>query len=132
MGRASLSCHSGWMTASLRVEIFPADRDRTVRFYTGLGFEVAGVSDGPPAYASLRLGDVRIGVCESDAIEPARRAIPAGTEIVIEVDDIHAIRDHAMKAGISLDEDLKQRPWGLTDFRVSDPDGYYLRFTDRR
>ena len=121
-----------WVNASLRVEIFPADRDRTVRFYAGLGFEVTGLSDGPPAYASLRLGDVRIGVCESDAVEPIHRAIPAGTEIVIEVDDIHVIRDGAVQAGIALDEDLKQRPWGLIDFRVFDPDGYYLRFTTRR
>lgn len=120
------------MTASLRVEIFPADRDRTIRFYTGLGFTVAGLSEGPPAYASLRLGDVRIGVCEADPVAPARRAIPAGTEIVIEVDDIHTFRDDAVAAGTVLDEDLKERPWGLTDFRVSDPDGYYLRFTGRR
>ncbi|MET0822467.1 MAG: VOC family protein [Aeromicrobium sp.] len=120
------------MTASLRVEIFPSDRDRTIRFYTGLGFDVTGLSEGPPAYASLRLGDVRIGVCEADTVEPARRAIPAGTEIVIEVDDIHAFRDDAVEAGTVLDEDLTERPWGLIDFRVVDPDGYYLRFTARR
>jgi len=120
------------MTASLRVEIFPSDRDRTIRFYVGLGFSVTSLSEGPPAYASLRLGDVRIGVCESGAVEPARRAIPAGTEIVIEVDDIRAFRDDAVEAGTCLDEDLKERPWGLIDFRVSDPDGYYLRFTARR
>jgi lactoylglutathione lyase len=90
------------------------------------------LSEGPPAYASLRLGEVRIGACESDAVAPAWRAIPAGTEIVIEVDDIHAFRDDAVRAGISLDEDLAERPWGLIDLRVVDPDGYYLRFTARR
>jgi uncharacterized glyoxalase superfamily protein PhnB len=120
------------MAASLRVEIFPSNHDRTIRFYAGLGFSVTGLSEGPPAYASLRLGDVRIGVCEADAVESDRRAIPAGTEIVIEVDDIHACRDDAVAAGTVLDEDLKERPWGLIDFRVSDPDGYYLRFTARR
>jgi catechol 2,3-dioxygenase-like lactoylglutathione lyase family enzyme len=120
------------MAASLRVEIFPSHRDTTIRFYAGLGFEVTGSSEGPPAYASLRLGDVRIGVCEADPIPPGRRAIPAGTEIVIEVDDICTCRDGAVAAGIVLDEDLTERPWGLTDFRVSDPDGYYLRFTSRR
>lgn len=120
------------MTASLRVEIFPADLDRTTRFYRGLGFAVIGRSEGPPAYASLTLGNARIGACVSDPVEPSRRAIPAGTEIVIEVDDIHACRDTAVAAGIALDSDLERRPWGLTDFRVSDPDGYYLRFTSRR
>ena len=28
-------------------------------------------------------------------------------------------------------EDLRARPWGLRDFRVLDPAGYYLRITDR-
>ena len=28
-------------------------------------------------------------------------------------------------------EDLGDRPWGLRDFRVLDPAGYYLRITDR-
>lgn len=111
------------MTASLRVEIFPSDRDRTIRFYTGLGFNVTSLNEGPPAYASLRLGDVRIGMCQADAVEPSRRAIPAGTEIVVEVDDIHALRDDAVAAGTALDEDLNERPWGLIDFRVTGPDG---------
>ena len=37
-----------------------------------------------------------------------------------------------MAAGIELAEDLQEREWGLTDFRMRDPDGYYLRITDRR
>ena len=28
-------------------------------------------------------------------------------------------------------EDLQDRPWGLTDFRILDPAGYYLRITSR-
>ncbi len=26
---------------------------------------------------------------------------------------------------------LRKRSWGLTDFRITDPDGYYLRITSR-
>ena len=120
------------MPASLRIELFPSDLARTTQFYERLGFEVTGLSDGPPAYASLELGDVRIGVCQAEPVEPGLRTIPAGTEIVIEVDDIHALRDDAVAAGIVLADDLTTRPWGLVDFRVHDPDGYYLRFTSRR
>jgi len=32
-------------------------------------------------------------------------------------------------SGWPLAEDLQQRPWGLIDFRLHDPDGYYLRIT---
>ena len=53
-------------------------------------------------------------------------------EIVVEVDDIRAFRDEVVAAGVVLDEDLTARPWGLTDVRLTDPDGYSLRFTGRR
>lgn len=119
------------MDASLRVEIFPADVDASLRFYERLGFEVVDLKEGPPRYASIRLGSVRIGVCEAERVEPARRAHPVMTEMVIEVDDVRAARQRIVDQGIDLTEDLRSRQWGLTDFRVTDLDGYYLRFTSR-
>lgn len=118
--------------ASLRIEIFPAELDATIEFYSALGFVVTGRSAGPPAYASLGLDAVRIGACQANPVDPSLRAVPAGTEIVIEVDDVRAFRDRARHAGVSPLDDLQTRPWGLLDFRVTDPDGYYVRFTARR
>lgn len=120
------------MSASLRIELFPADLDASVAFYESVGFTVTSRRDGPPRYASIELGEVRVGLCEAERVDPSCRAIPAGTEIVIEVDDVRATRNAATAAGLTLTEDLEQRPWGLSDFRVTDPDGYYLRFTGRR
>jgi lactoylglutathione lyase len=116
---------------TLRIEIFPADLERTVSFYESLGFQVVGRVDGPLTYASLRFGGVRIGAAEAPAVDPNRRAYPVGTEIVIEVDDVRSERDRIVAAGIELLDDLQERPWGLVDFRLSDPDGYYYRFTSR-
>ncbi|MBE2225487.1 MAG: hypothetical protein IAF02_28385 [Anaerolineae bacterium] len=31
-----------------------------------------------------------------------------------------------------LSGELQHQPWGLTDFRMLDPDGYYWRITTRR
>ena len=53
------------------------------------------------------------------------------TEMVIDVDDVYALRDRIVDQGIDLTEDLRKRDWGLIDFRVTDPDGYYRRFTGR-
>lgn len=122
----------GSVDAFLRVEIFPGDVDVTTEFYVRLGFQVMGRKEGPPRYASIRMGAVRIGVCEAEPVDPARRAHPVMTEMVIEVDDVHAVRDRIVDRGIVLTEDLQEREWGLTDFRVTDPDGYYLRFTSHR
>jgi uncharacterized glyoxalase superfamily protein PhnB len=52
-------------------------------------------------------------------------------ELVLEVDDVAAERDQITAAGWPMAEDLRARPWGLRDFRVLDPAGYYLRITDR-
>ena len=120
------------MSERLRVEFFPSDVDRSVAFYERLGFTVAGRSPGPPAYASVRLGDVQIGLCEATPVDPTIRALPVGTEIVIEVDEVERRRDEFLSRGVVLAADLVEREWGLSDFRVTDPDGYYLRFTSTR
>jgi len=118
--------------AAIRLELFPADLDVFVEFYVVvLGFElIADRRDEPEPYAYVRRGGVRIGaVTPWEPVDRHRRVPPHGTEIVIEVDDLVKERDRIVAAGHPLAEDLTERPWGLTDFRVLDPDGYYLRFT---
>jgi catechol 2,3-dioxygenase-like lactoylglutathione lyase family enzyme len=119
---------------SARFEIFPDDLDVTVDFYTRvLGFRLtADRRDEPSPYVSLQRGGVRIGAVSSDVPDArAARLPPAGVELVLEVDDVGAERDQVIAAGWPLSEDLQDRPWGLTDFRILDPAGYYLRITQR-
>jgi catechol 2,3-dioxygenase-like lactoylglutathione lyase family enzyme len=122
------------MEMTLRFEIFPADLDASVDFYVRvLGFVVSkDQRHDPVAYVYMRRGDVRVGALRSEG--PAARAArlpPTGVELVLEVDDVDAERDRVVAAGWPLEEDLQLRPWGLTDFRFLDPDGYYLRITNR-
>jgi lactoylglutathione lyase len=122
------------MEMTLRCEIFPSDLDACVDFYVGvLGFAVLkDQRDDPAAYVYMGRGDVRVGALRREAPDVSTaRLPPVGVELVLEVDDIAAERDRVAAAGWPLDEDLQQRPWGLTDFRILDPDGYYLRITDR-
>lgn len=100
------------MTASLRIEIFPADLERSITFYETLGFTLLRRDAGPPPYAYLGLGDVRIGAVQSPAADPASRALPLGAEIVIEVDGIHAVHDHVSQAGLQVSTGLQEHPWG--------------------
>jgi lactoylglutathione lyase len=122
------------MEMTLRVEIFPDDLDVTVDFYTNvLGFTVTKDERARPgAYVSLQRGSVRIGAARR-AVPDARagRLPPCGAELVLEVDDVAGERDRVAAAGWPLAEDLRDRSWGLTDFRVVDPAGYYLRITNR-
>ncbi len=51
---------------------------------------------------------------------------------MVEVDDVAAAFTRALDAAMSQGgrvESLTARPWGQTDFRLIDPDGYYVRVT---
>jgi lactoylglutathione lyase len=50
-------------------------------------------------------------------------------EIVIEVENVDSALQAVLRAGVREVEPLRERPWGLPDFRIVDPDGYYLRIT---
>lgn len=53
-----------------------------------------------------------------------------GVEIVVMVADIDAYYQQ-VKNVTNVVEDLTLQPWGLKDFRIEDPFGYYLRITSQ-
>lgn len=118
--------------ASLRIEIFPDDLDATADFYTRvLGFSLVRDERGEsPGYIALELGSVRVGAARRPASAAASRRPPVGVELVLEVDDLEAVRAHIVEEGWPLDADLADQPWGLRDLRVLDPSGYYWRLTE--
>src|ERR1700733_7034791 len=127
-------CHHPRVEMTLRFEIFPDDLDATVYFYMRvLGFRLtADRRDQRDEYVSLQRGSVRVGAVRRVVPDVrAARLPPAGVELVLEVDDVTAERDRVTAAGWPLVEGLQDRPWGLKDFRILDPAGYYLRITDR-
>lgn len=117
--------------AALRIEIFCDDVTAVVDFYIRvLGFTVVKEQrDDTSRYIAVRRGSIRIGIAyRNDRINRAERRPPTGVEVVFEVNDVVAERDR-VAALWPLEEDLVDRPWGLTDFRVLDPAGYYVRLT---
>ena len=125
------------MPASLRMELFVSDLPRSVDFYRSvLGFEVEQHEED---YASVRDGSAVLGLVpvtnlpESDCPGFTQERLAgdrgAGVEIVVEVDDLSAAAARVTAAGYPMSEPQQRRPWGLTDFRLFDPDGYYLRIT---
>ena len=126
--------------AGLRLELFALDMEASIAFYTRvLAFELARHEPGD--FASLRLGGIVLGIGPvvklseeghylGREIATLRRGL--GVEIVLEVDDVDGWRDRVAASGHPILEPLRDRPWGLRDFRISDPDGYYPRITSRR
>lgn len=116
---------------ALRVEIFSDELDAVVDFYTRVLLFTLERDERhvEPAYVALRRGGIRIGAAyRADAVDPRLRRPPTGVELVFEVSDVVKER-HRVAALWPIEEDLVDRPWGLTDFRVLDPAGHYIRIT---
>ena len=120
------------MNASLRCEIFPADLDRTVDFYTTvLNFELLrDEREHASPYVHMGRGAVRVGaLAHVSGLDETVRRPPVGVELVLEIDDLDSERARVGATGWPLREDVTERPWGWRDFRLLDPDGYYWRIT---
>lgn len=127
----------------LRFELFVEDVAASVRFYRetlGLTPPEQWSSDG---YVPLHAGAVTIGVQHHTKLPPRHHFSPAllagprgvGVEIVIEVDDVDEAHSGCARVAERHGghvEPLDDQPWGLRDFRLVDPDGYYLRVTSHR
>jgi uncharacterized glyoxalase superfamily protein PhnB len=120
------------MPATVRCEIFPADLDVTAEFYVNvLGFRVTGdARDSDAPYLMLERDQVRLGAAQrSGRSQREARRPPVGVELVLEVDDLAVDRERVASAGWPVTDEVAIRPWGLRDFRLLDPDGYYWRIT---
>lgn len=108
------------MPASLRIEIFPRDMQRSLSFYTQvLGFRILR-DEG--TYAYLQRDSIFIGAVAGvpphvpgEAVNSAHRRPPCGVELVVEVDELEKERDQVVEElgrleGRGLDEDVVQRP----------------------
>ena len=123
---------------TIRVELFVGDPDRSVDFYTSvLGFEVQRLDE---SHALLTCGHVTLGLGrQADLPETGdgpgftrqrlERDHGAGVEIVLETTDLDTLYERVQRSGWRIAAPMQDRPWGLRDFRVTDPDGYYLRIT---
>lgn len=122
----------------VRFELFVTDTEKSVAFYRDvLGFtELQSFGN----YYPVKNGDVTIGIGSASGLKTNHYFQPEitsqrkgiGVEIVLEVDDVEALFEQVKKSGYPIAEELQQQEWGLRDFRLVDPDGYYLRITSKK
>lgn len=122
---------------ALRVELFVHDVERSAAFYRDvLGFEI--LREAPSGYVSIGREGAVLGlnaVSQLPADHPVRpepgQRVGLGVELVVVVGDVAALHAHAIASGQPGVTALVDQPWGLTDFRILDLDGYYVRITGR-
>lgn len=123
------------MAASCSVFLNVWDIAKSLEFYEGLGFEVAGRHErrGVTTYADLELDGAELGlgnIRSND--EPAFRAwvdtpLGAGVVVYLTVPDVDACFERARRLGATIEVPLEDRSYGRV-FTLNDPDGYTLTF----
>lgn len=99
----------------------------TVDFYRRLGFE-GGAHEFNSDYAILRRGAIELHFFTHKELVPAESS--AGCYIrVLDVESIYRSISSSQlpRTGIPRMDTLEDKPWGLREFAVLDPDGNLLR-----
>jgi uncharacterized glyoxalase superfamily protein PhnB len=122
---------------TFRLELFVDDLAASIDFYSRVfGFrlceqQVDGYTPMINGEVSLSL-NLRANLPDEHPIQAiVGERLGRGIELVLEVNDIKAMYQRVRSANWPLSAELQHQPWGLTDFRVLDPDGYYWRITTR-
>lgn len=123
---------------TFRLELFVDDLPATVDFY----HRVLGFTSGEQhhdGYTPMTNGSVYLALNLRSALPNdhpiqavADERLGRGIEIVLEVDDVAAMYAHVLSERWPISAELRRQPWGAVDFRVVDPNGYYLRITSRK
>ena len=126
----------------LIIELHVPDFDKAIEFYSKLGFEVIykeplGEKLG---YIVIRKGETLLNFYGGDeriANHSFFKRFPKGTasgygvEITIPIENIDEYYNKVYPlVKDSIVQELQLKPWGKKDFRVIDPFGFYVRFTE--
>ena len=90
------------------------------------GIRVARLEQDVPLSDSRAVFDV-----VADGLGDLSELVSSYHHVALEVGDVDGCQERVADSGHPILEPLRERPWGLRDFRISDPDGYYLRVTSR-
>jgi len=124
---------------NILLELHVPDFEKVKEYYEKLGFDIIWERkpEGFKGYLILKMEDNILcfwagneHVYEQSYFKrfPKDTKRGYGVEIVIMVDDVEAYYSK-VKGFANVVEELVLQPWGLKDFRVEDPFGYYLRIT---
>lgn len=113
---------------ALAVPILPCtDIEAMIAFYEDqLGFERDWISGDPPEDGGVRHGYVQIYFMRNAALAAAA----CDREVMLFVEDVDAMYAEHLRRRAPISEPLRDEPWGLREYSVSDPHGHRLRFAE--
>ena len=116
----------------VRVLVGTDNFERSTAFYSEvLGFPVDEHWDDPDGRGTLFRAATAavIEIVEDSPHHPAEPA--SGVTVAVELDDVDAMHDRVVAAGVEVVTTLGDRPWGHRNFEIRDPSGLGLVFFTR-
>jgi catechol 2,3-dioxygenase-like lactoylglutathione lyase family enzyme len=113
-------------TEQLVVELLVNDLPRSLAFYRALGFDLLRADE---RFAVLAWEDHRLFLDQRDGLPP-----PPATPVMnvrVMVPDVDRFWARVKESGLPVVAPIADRPYGLRDFTVADPDGFGVRFATR-
>lgn len=99
-----------------------ADMAAAIAYYRDvLGLEVDFVAGEPPVHARVSVGDVRLRLVPFEGGGARRDRGYYWTHVGADLDGLF---EKYRKAGAEIVSPPEDKPWGLRDFRLRDPDGH--------
>lgn len=110
------------------------DLGKSLAFYVdALGFTIQQrwETEGQLRGVMIEAGRCRIGLSQDDFARGRDRVKGLGMSIwLTTAQDLEKLVARIKAAGLPLDQDLHETPWGGRIFVVADPDGFKLTFTN--
>jgi uncharacterized glyoxalase superfamily protein PhnB len=105
------------------------DLQKSITLFEGLGFEIEEryEENGVLGGVVLKAGEARIGLSQDDWKKGRDRQKGVGMRIYIETaQSIDDLATRAKQAGVKLDAEPADMPWGSRAFNVTEPSGFLL------
>lgn len=103
------------------------DLQQSIRFFEALGFGIEERWDekGVLLGVMLRAGEARVGLSQDDWKKGRDRQKGVGMRLFVSTtQNIDELAARAKAAGIALDADAHDTPWGSRAFEATDPSGF--------
>lgn len=120
---------SARLGARVTVSLLAADLGRTLAFYQGLGFRVTGeYDDDDGTWAEVRRDSAVLQFFTDPPPGVPPRPALSGT-IYFYPDDVAALAEE-WQGKVAFEWGPEVMPYGMREFGLKDPNGYYLAFTE--
>jgi catechol 2,3-dioxygenase-like lactoylglutathione lyase family enzyme len=120
------------LTGLAPVLVVPEVGETLAYYRDQLGFETRGWDQNPAQYGFAVRDDCHIHFNQGEQPRPNSEVVqPDLFDVYLWIDDVQALHEEFVERGADLLHEPIERPWGMLEIRVLDPNGYILAFGQR-